>query len=936
MTIGALSFASPWVLLLLAGLPVIWLLLRNLPPAPKRLAFPGIRLLYPIKQDEQTPFHTPWWLLLLRTIIAALVIIALADPRWNQAQATDDASVFVIVVDNGWPSAHAWQDRMRTLKTLTDQAARQQKQVIFLTTTKSGTVGKIDTNPIPARQAREQVGSVEPVPWLPERGHVAPILDEIRSRLDSRSEDASVYWLTDGLSYEGDETFFAAIEALGGIHVITPTNQETALAIRPAQSGQSGLEIEVLRGHSVNEQTGTVRIIGENGQVLAREAYTLETGKEKKVVTFKLPHELRSQIHQVRLEKSSSAGAVTLVDDRWRRKRVGVAVGGVTNEVQPLLSDIYYIERALSPFADIVKSPMADLLETKDLSVIIVSDVGRFVDEVKSELDDWVQSGGTLIRFAGPRLATQSDDLIPVQLRQGNRTLDGSLSWSKPQQLSDFPQNGPFAGLTATDDVTVSRQVLAEPSVELPNKTWAQLTDGTPLVTGDSRGDGLIALFHITANPDWSTLPLSGLFVEMLSRLVTSAVTIGQDANTSTQMESLGDTQAAMKPIVTLDAYGELGPPPVTTTSVSAKNLSSDCPGPNCPPGFYGDSQSRLAINTVDNNLVLRTIEDLPSAATTQGYQTPSDRLLGPLLFLCAICLLFADTLIALAFAGLFSQIPSFRSAGAAIGTVVLLAGAVLSQEAWAQETSSADEFARRATLETALAYVQTGTASVDDMSYAGLVGLSRTLRDRTAVELGEPIGIDINQHELAFFPLIYWPVVSPQSSLPADVSLKVDHYLKNGGTILFDTQDHQTNLQMLSRGRAGNENLKGLLASLDVPPLEPVSEDHVLTKAFYLLQDFPGRWSGGRLWVEATNAGSSGTGAINDGVSAVIIGSNDYAAAWAEDDMGRPLAAVVPGGDRQREWARRFGVNLVIYSLTGNYKADQVHVPALLERLGQ
>ena len=57
---------------------------------------------------------------------------------------------------------------------------------------------------------------------------------------------------------------------------------------------------------------------------------------------------------------------------------------------------------------------------------------------------------------------------------------------------------------------------------------------------------------------------------------------------------------------------------------------------------------------------------------------------------------------------------------------------------------------------------------------------------------------------------------------------------------------------------------------------------------------------------------------------------------AWAVDADGRPLAAVVPGGARQREMAYRFGINLVMYAFTGNYKADQVHIPAILERLGQ
>jgi len=95
-------------------------------------------------------------------------------------------------------------------------------------------------------------------------------------------------------------------------------------------------------------------------------------------------------------------------------------------------------------------------------------------------------------------------------------------------------------------------------------------------------------------------------------------------------------------------------------------------------------------------------------------------------------------------------------------------------------------------------------------------------------------------------------------------------------------------------------------------------------------MQDFPGRFAGGTLWIE------SAEGRVNDGVSSVIIGANDWAGAWAIDEQGRPLFPAVPGGERQREMAFRFGVNLVMYALTGNYKTDQVHVPYILERLGQ
>ncbi len=202
-------------------------------------------------------------------------------------------------------------------------------------------------------------------------------------------------------------------------------------------------------------------------------------------------------------------------------------------------------------------------------------------------------------------------------------------------------------------------------------------------------------------------------------------------------------------------------------------------------------------------------------------------------------------------------------------------------------------------------------------------------------------MGVDVSRDELAFFPLLYWAVDPMVQEPDTETMARVDAYMRQGGTILFDTRD-----QVLAigngRGGAGGpgmEALRRILSKLDIPALEPVPVDHVLTKAFYLLQDFPGRYDGGMLWTQSTlrdDGGSDGSARDSDGVSSILITSNDLAAAWAIDDRGRALLPVVPGGDRQREMAYRVGVNLVMYTLTGNYKADQVHIPALLERLGQ
>jgi len=306
-------------------------------------------------------------------------------------------------------------------------------------------------------------------------------------------------------------------------------------------------------------------------------------------------------------------------------------------------------------------------------------------------------------------------------------------------------------------------------------------------------------------------------------------------------------------------------------------------------------------------------------------------------LYLAVLALFALDVLVVL----LMSLGLGFRRRGAVAAAVLLgLALLPLPQSPAKAETqqpaTSADDFAMKASLKTHLAYVMTGDAQIDEVSRQGLAGLSKVLTARTALEPAEPMGVDIDKDELAFFPVLYWPVREDAEPLSDATLAKVDAFMKQGGFIIFDTRDQE---RALPGSATQSKALTRLIGQLDVPPLEPVPEDHVLTKSFYLMRDFPGRWDGGTLWVEAepeNEADRSERSRRTDGVSSIVVTSNDLASAWALDDGNRPLYATVPGGEVQREMAFRAGVNLVMYALTGNYKADQVHLPALLERLGQ
>src|SRR5690348_12953334 len=599
-----------------------------------------------------------------------------------------------------------------------------------------------------------------------------------------------------------------------------------------------------------------------------------------------------------------------LLDERWRRRPVGVVSGQRGTAAQPLLSGAYYLERALQPFSEVRRGDIPTLLKG-DIAVLALPDVPPAGAEEKAALVKWMENGGVVLRFAGPHLAEQTDDdLLPVTLRRGGRTLGGALSWEKPAKLAPFGAESPFAGIDIPGDVTVSRQVLAEPTVDLGGKTWARLTDGTPLVTAEKRGKGWLVLVHTTADPEWSNLAISGLMVEMLRRVV--AVSQGIS----------GTSDKPLPPVETVNGFGRLHAAPATAATIPAGAAAKTVAGPRNPPGFYGTADARVALNLAPAVTHFATLPTLPAGIQREDFARSTEVDFRPPLLAFALLLMLADFAIGFALRGLLPRIG--RRIGAAAGAIALCV--VLG--APPAHAADNDAAAIAAASQFHLAYVRTGVASVDTESKAGLVGLAYVLNERTAVEAAAPMAVDPETDDLVFFPLIYWPVVDGEPALSPQAVARVQHYLNTGGIILFDTRDQEQPTDFSAA--AAQARLKRLAAGLTIPPLVPLPSDHVLTRSFYLMENFPGRWNGGELWVEPT------ADAVNDGVSSIIVGGNEWAGAWAAEANGVPLYAVVPGGEPQREMAYRFGVNLVMYALTGNYKSDQVHVPAILERLGQ
>ena len=926
---AGLSFTTPLILLALASLPLLWLLLRAMPQMPKKRIFPGTFFIRELKDQKQTPSRTPWWLLLLRLIALGLAILALAGPVKNALSISGNSSPMVVVIDDSWPAASGWRDRQKALATIAAEATRDKRNVWVVTTTPQapGHEEAAISGPLTGDDLSRLAQSIAPRPYAADRAQVAQHLSNLEQRLEKK---ADIFWLSDDTTTDNglsSPSFVRALKALGEITVWRDASNHT-LALGPVNYTGDQLQIPLLAAEpSPDDRFITLALTASDGRFLAEVEATLPADALRIAVPLDLPLMMRNEIALVRLSSvdqtsQASAGAIQLVDASARRVRVGLAQGEDFGS-GTLLQGAYYIRQALAPFA-LFSGGSIDQLIANGTDVIVLDDVGRLRLTDVATLEHWVDEGGILLRFAGPNLADNVIDgasqppLLPVPMRGGGRAFGGALTWETPQKIGDFAADSPFADLIADPEIEIRRQVLAKPGTQTATRSWAYLGDGTPLVTAKTQEQGLIVLFHVPATPGWSDLPISGVFVDMLRRIITLAP----------GGLSRADADATYAPLRVLDGYGRFQRPAGGARPAPAKAATT--PGtPLAPPGFYGSPDTPLAINAItsETNLISLKSTGAYDGLASRSFAGDPPRELAPWLFLIAAMLVALDTLIALFLQG--RLLPSRKIAATIIALVAV--PLLTPTETLAQPRAPIDQAALKTATNMRFGHILTGNNNVDRLVKAGLDGLSYELERRTAVSPDEAVGVNLETDDLNVFPLLYWPV-SESTDIPSELALgRLERFMASGGLLIIDTSDGDR----APTGQLSPEGstLRLILEQMNIPPLEPLPKGHVLGKSFYLLRDLPGRNNGGPIWVEARSALSASNG--NDGVTPIIIGGRDWAAAWARDNNGLPMR---PMGSRQgftRETAFRSGINMAMIALTGNYKEDQVHVTELLKKLG-
>ena len=913
-----LLIVNPLILTALAALPILWFLLRVTPPSPKLVEFPATRFLIDLIPDNVTPSKTPWWLLLLRLLIAALVIIALAQPIYNPSQTLSGNGPVRLVINNDWGSAHNWEKIINSAEDILAEAERQERQVSILTTAPAANLDNQGYyGPLAASDAQGIVKGLTPNPWPSDYKSATEKLNSL-----NESDSTLNVVFSSGLRNEGFDDFLIRLRRSGDVLFFKVDDSNLPLILNNNESFSLDLEAKISIPPALPSGLPlTVQARSQDGRILDSKSIRTGADLEANIIQFEVPELLRNEIGKYSIAGYHSAATTYLLDDRYKKRSVGIAAEEDESEsAAALTQDATYIRKAIEPYTQLSFGTISDLI-TQNPSMIILPDIGAIPSQTLNELEEWVDEGGLLLRFAGPNM-TQSMNtpyLVPVPIRSGTRSLDGSLSWEEPLALESFPSTSPLYGLDIPEGITVKQQILAEPVQDLDEKTWAKLEDGTPLITADQRGDGLVVLVHTTASPEWSNFPLSGLFIGVLRRLVNLS------GKSSSQI--IGEN-SILEPLYVMDGYGALKPASSAIKPIAYQDLESTALSAQHPPGIYGQGGSQRIINIGDKITEIDTVQDLPLSVNVQNYNQDYELDLRPYLLYVALCLLIIDWLVMITLSSGMRFINfSKRPYSKAALVFLVLAGIMASMPALAQESDfPLNDDTYKYSEDLYLGYIKTGDARLDDTSQKGLEVLAQVLTRRTSAEPAGVVGLEPDSEILPFFPLLYWPVSSNADALAQAAIQNIQHYLDNGGTILFDTRDQNFTAGSLG-GTPNADALRRLVGSLNIPPLEPSPEDHVLTKSFYLLERFPGKYVGGTLWVESQET------AGRDGVSSVIIGSHDWASSWASHPAGRRN---IYGANRQDELALRFGVNLVMYALTGNYKADQVHVPHILERLGQ
>ena len=813
----------------------------------------------------------------------------------NSSIADEKYEKYIIVADIGWSVAKDWNNFKELVLEIGKEAEKNKKEIIFFhTKLETYNESKIFQTSYALNNYLE---NLSPFPFQFKKGSLDKLIKN-----ESIFKNSKIFILSSKFDFNNFPDYYKKFSLIknnsNNYYYINPL--ETILIIKSLKVSEGKIICEVFRlGKNSFKQEFFLNVETINNEVIYKNNHYIKENENNKIINLSFPNGIFNQIKSIKIVGQNHAGARYYFDDFSKKKNIAILNSNESYKESPLLSPIYYLKKALNSKHNVKVEKINDIIKQSH-STIIIPETEEIPNAFEKKLSDWLLEGGTLIRFSGKRLAEKKSKFLPSKdTFRRIRNIEGQLTINKKLFISDFEKDSIFYGLSIPKDITINKQLVFNAFPERV-KVLAKLNDNTPLVSMIKYGAGEIILFHIGANNDWSNLPISSLFPDMLNRVL-----LFSKNHNSSNFKNLSLNRE-------IDGFGNLVSPKKIVTMNSFDKLKTIKPSLDTPPGQYENNQISIALNLSTNINQYETEKTNSNVLSNYTFKNTKDLSSTILKIILAMFILDILIIIVIKNSVNFSNIFTKKKDS----LVLILFFLTLSE----LDSLSASE--------TNLAYIKIEDTQINNISENGLETIRNLLITRTSINPKAVIGLDIKSDYIYSYPFIYWPLTKNLLSIKKPEIIKIKNYLNNGGIFFFDIIGFSRK-DLNLKGKKFKE-IRRFLDEIGANELSIIPKEHTLTKSFYLLNKFPGKWDNRILFVENSNL------QYKDGVSSIILGFNDWAKAWALDSNNLPLFPVVPGGERQRELSYRFGINIAMYALTGNYKSDQIHSKSILERLGK
>lgn len=890
-----ISFANPEFFILLVLFPIIWVLFKDGLDNPNLKKFPAIVLIAKKKSSDISPNKSNYFSIFLKLLLFFLLVILLANPK----QKDNEFNESIIILDNSWYSGTTWKSMIETVNLLID-SKKENEFTVFTTVSK-------DNNKLnylykkKGFETKEFLKDIKPQAFKPEYRSLS------KEILNFVQDDKMIFWFTNHYMDDEKSEFYNLIKKKN-IKVFNSKKYDFPQILTLLKQIDNNYRFSIFNPLK-NETRFYIDCYDERQRLIIRkEIINKEIDYNNGNLgnfSIELPKEINNLISYFKINNTMSASGVAIKSNNVKKKDVGLIQTNYQKNENEYYRANFFIRKAIESKYKVNSLPIEQLL-LENKSLIISDDFDTTFFSSQEKILQWVAEGGTFLKFAGNKFMKHASDknldsflgIIPITKEV--ISMDGELSFEKNLSINQIYHESPFKGLKIPEKVKIRKYIGIPKLLENDINFWITLENGASIVTHNAYKKGNIIFVHLPANNEWSNISLSIFFSDLLYKII--EMSRGTDTKRVDQV---------FKPFKILDGYGKFIEANIDTLNLEQNSLQKIQLNYKTPAGIYKNDFGYHGLNISNFLKTQYEYSKLPKEIILNNFDKSAGlNLLKIIIILCIVTFIF-ETL----YNFIKRSFLKFRFLN--INIVLILIFFIYSPySVFSDEKINYVE-------KTKIGYLETKIKEVDKISYNGLTQISKYISSKTSAVLGNPIKIDLELNEVDYFPLIYVPLIKTDRGPSFKAIKKLQNFINSGGILFFDCKATYGSLFVEDCLINFNQKFK----DLDISTFRKLTLENTLSKSFYLLDNYPGR-KNEMVYIAFNNQIN------NDKVLSVIIGNNDWTGAWAKDKKNEYSLPLFSNDKEQRILSKRFGTNIVLYSLTGSYKSDQVHIPEILKRM--